>query len=416
VGTIANAVQEPYTLVLRAEWAGLIGLDWARPLGEWQDRRLVELPMGLSRHTVRFIEIGGQLFALKELPQRAAQRDYDVLRRLEELGASAVGPVGIVTRAGDPAAETGAILITSYAEYSFSYRELVSGEGFGPRRAQLLDAFAFLLVELHMLGCFWGDCSLSNVLYRYDAGAIQPIMVDAETAELHPRLSDGQRRYDIEIMVENVAAEMMDIAASKGFDVDAADYRLGEDIAKRYASLWNELAAEQRLPADSAQYKINERIRRLNDLGFEVEEFRVVPEAGRDQDGRQIHLQLKVADRNYHSNRLRELTGVQASENQARQILSDLRYYQMTRAGESATGKALSAARWRVEEFEPWLRRLAARLPEGQDPVQAYCDLLHHRYMLSLVGGHDVGTEAAFQRWLREGRPGYPLPEESTPV
>jgi Domain of unknown function (DUF4032) len=412
VSTIANGVTEPYALVLRAEWPGLIGLDWARPLGQWRDRRLVELPMGLSRHTVRFIEVSGQLFALKELPGRPARHEYDALRRLEELGASAVRPVGIVTRAGDPTADTGAVLITSYAEYSFSYRELISGEGFGPRRPQLLDAFAFLLVELHMLGCFWGDCSLSNTLYRYDAGAIEPIMVDAETAEIHPQLSDGQRRYDIDIMVENVAAEMMDIAASKGADIDDADYTLGEDISRRYTSLWNELAAEQRLPADSAQYRINERIRRLNDLGFEVEEFKVVPApGGGDGDGRQIQLQLKVADRSYHANRLRELTGVEASENQARQILSDLSYHQMRHGGgASVTGKALSAARWRVEEFEPWLRRLSEHLPEGHDPVQAYTDVLHHRYMLSLAAGHDVGTEAAFQRWLQEGQPGYPLP------
>src|SRR5207302_1286610 len=101
-------------------------------------------------------------------------------------------------------------------------------------------------------------------------------------------------------------------------------------------------------------------------------------------------LQLKVADRNYHSHRLHDLTGVEASENQARQILSDLRYYQMRHTGTSATGKALSAARWRVEEFEPWLRRLAANLPEDHDPVQAYTDVLHHRYMLSLAAGHDV--------------------------
>jgi hypothetical protein len=415
-------MREPYTLVLRAEWPGLIGLDWARPIGEWRDAKLVDLPRGISRHTVVFIDVGGMLFALKELPQRPARRDYDGLRRLEELGGSAVRPVGLVTRAGDPDAETAAVLITRYADYSFSYRELLAGPGprggedaatFGRRRGQLLDALAFLMVELHMLGCYWGDCSLSNALYRYDAGSIEPIMVDAETAELHDRLSDGQRRQDVSIMVENVAAEMMDIAASKGLDVDAADWGLGEDIARRYEGLWGELAAEQRLPADSAQYRINERIRRLNDIGFEVEEINVVPEVDGAGDGRQRHLQLQlvVADRNFHVHRLRELTGVDASENQARQILSDLRYYQMQHGGSSPTGKALSAARWRVQEFEPWLRRLSGNLPPGRDPVQAYCDVLHHRYMLSLAAGHDVGTEAAFERWLSEGRPGYPLPD-----
>ena len=49
----------------------------------------------------------------------------------------------------------------------------------------MLDAFAGLLVELHLSSCFWGDCNLSNVLYRFDAEAIDTIMVDAETAETY---------------------------------------------------------------------------------------------------------------------------------------------------------------------------------------------------------------------------------------
>ena len=397
----------PYTLALRPQWPALIDFDWARPLAEWQDDRLVDLPRGISRHTVRFVEVEDSLFALKELPQHAANRDYAGLRRLEELGASAVRAVGLVERPGDHQAETGAVLITRYADYSFSYRELLSGGGFGERRTQLLDAFAFLLVELHLLGCFWGDCSLSNTLYRYDADAIETLLVDAETTELHDELSSGQRMHDLEIMAMNVAGEMADIAAGRGLEVDDADLALGEDIERRYQGLWRELAAEQRLPADAAQYQVTERVQRLNDLGFEVEDITVVPHPERGH----IHLQLKVADRHFHTHRLRALTGVETSENQARQILSDLRYYEMRHgAGRSPTGKALTAVRWRVEEFEPWLRRLARHLPAGSDPVQAYCDVLYHRYVMSVGAGHDVGTEAAFQTWLREGRPGYPLP------
>ncbi|MFZ0215036.1 MAG: DUF4032 domain-containing protein, partial [Candidatus Dormiibacterota bacterium] len=358
----------PYTLALRPQWPALIDFDWARPLGEWRDDRLVDLPRGISRHTVRFIEVADALFALKELPQRPAHRDYAGLRRLEELGASAVRAVGLVQRQGDEQAETGAVLITRYADYSFSFRELLSGEGFGARRTQLLDAFAFLLVELHLLGCFWGDCSLSNTLYRYDAGSIETMLVDAETAELHDELSSGQRYHDLETMELNVGGEMADIAASRGLEVEDADLALGEDITRRYEALWRELATEQRLPADAAQYQVTERVQRLNELGFEVEDLTVVPHPERGH----IHLRLKVADRHFHTNRLRALTGVETSENQARQILSDLRYYEMRHGGgRSSTGKALSAVRWRVDEFEPWLRRLAEHLPEGADPVQA---------------------------------------------
>ena len=400
---------EAYSLTLRPEYPALLELDWSRSIVEWDEERFVELPRGISRHEVRFLALEGATFALKELPARAAQRDYGGLRRLDELGGPAVRPVGLVVRRNvDPGSERAAVLATRYADYSFSYRELLAGSGFGDRREQLLDAFAFLLVELHLLGCFWGDCSLSNVLYRYDAGSIEALLVDAETAELHPRLSDGQRLHDLAIMVDNVSGEMADIAASQGFDLERADLGLGEDIERRYQGLWREVAVQDTIPADR-HYLITERIGRLNELGFEVEEVEVGPRP----EGNSIRLRIKIADRNFHRNRLRELTGVDASENQARMVLADLRYHQSRQPTDrTESGKALATVRWRVEEFQPWLRRLGEHILPGADPVQAYCDLLHHRYMVSLEAGRDVGTEAAFQSWLQRGMPGYPLPVE----
>jgi hypothetical protein len=139
--------------------------------------------------------------------------------------------LGLVVRPPlDPHSEQSAALITRYVEHSFSYRELLSGPGFGPRRIQLLDVFAGLLAELHLLGCYWGDCSFSNVLYRYDAGAIEVTLVDAETSEIHPELSDGQRRQDIEIMIENAGAEMVDIAASHDVGGQKSDQALQIDF------------------------------------------------------------------------------------------------------------------------------------------------------------------------------------------
>ncbi len=91
----------------------------------------------------------------------------------------------------------------------------------------MLDAFASLLVELHTIGCFWGDCSLSNTLYRFDAETIETIMVDAETASMVDTLSDGQREEDLEIMIVNVAGGMADIAAERDTDIDHADLALG---------------------------------------------------------------------------------------------------------------------------------------------------------------------------------------------
>jgi hypothetical protein len=268
----------------------------------------------------------------------------------------------------------------------------------------MLNAFAELLVEMHLLGCYWGDCSLSNVLYRYDANAIEVTMVDAETSEIHPSLTDGQRESDIEIMITNVAGGMSDIAASHGIDLDKADIALGEDITARYRTLWNEVN-EAPLVGPDERYLITERINRLNGLGFEVADVELVPEA----DGHRLRIQLKVAGRNYHSHRLRELTGVDAAENQARQILSDLHYFEASRDTQTATQKPVTAVRWRVEVFEPFLARLQAlKDRRTDDPVQAYTDFLHHRYLMSTDSGRDVPNEEAYARWLAAGQPGYP--------
>ncbi|GIU92478.1 MAG: LPS kinase [Acidimicrobiia bacterium] len=366
---------------------------------------MIDLPKGISRHEVRFLRYPQAIYVVKELPTAAARRDYGVLRIVESFDGPAVRPVGLVEdRCPDPGAEESAALITLYEPFSFSYREMLQGPGFGSRRVQMLDAFAYLLVELHLNGVFWGDCSLSNVLYRFDAEAIETIMVDAETARHYPEgLTDGQRAEDIEIMVVNVAGGMADIAAAHGRDLDEADLHLGEDIADRYRTLWDELTREDVI-ATSERYRIEERIARLNQLGFTVDEVDLLPTGNGDR----LRVKLKVAGRNFHSSRLKELTGVEALEQQARQILTDLYYFQATHDGDTPTGKAVAAVRWRVEAFEPYVARLA-EMPDVADPIQAFCDVLHHRFVLSQRAGHDVGTAAAFEDWVASGKPGYPV-------
>jgi hypothetical protein len=393
-------------ILVRAEHPDFLDLPWEQSLTEWNLGSRLLLPKGISRHEVQFYGLPEGIYAIKELPLAAARREWEMLRGLEEAGASAVRPVGFVERPWvDPGSEHAAAVITGYLHHAFSYRELVSGWGFGERRNQMLDAFAGLLVELHLIGCFWGDCSLSNVLYRYDAGAIEVTMVDAETAQMHETLTPGQRTEDLEIMVVNVAGGMADIAAEQGADLDDADLHLGEDIARRYESLWAELTSRVVIARDE-QYRVTERIARMNELGFEVVDLELVPFG----DGHHVRMEVTVGGRTFHSRRLRELTGVDASENQARQILSDLRAYEARTALEAPSRRQLSAILWRIEQFEPTLERIRL-LPERHtsDPVQAYCDMLHHRYVVSAAAGRDLPTDEAFEDWVAAGQPGYPL-------
>lgn len=396
----------PPSITIRAGNPDFVEYPWEEPLATWDIPQLVDLPKGISRHTVRFVDTGGRIYVIKELPERAARNDYEVLRDLEGSSAPAVVPAGIVTgRTADRHAEESAALITRYESFSFSYRELLAGAGFGGNRTRMLDAFAYLLVQLHLTDCFWGDCSLSNVLYRWDADAIRTIMVDAETASIHPQgLSDGRREEDVAIMIENVAGGMADIAGLAGRSLDEADLMMGEEIAERYRDIWRELRQDEVIPAGE-RYRIAERIERINALGFDVEEVDLVPVTG----GSELRFHLSVGGRTFHRQRLRDLTGVEALENQARQILTDLFYYQARHDGANPALKNVSAVRWRASEFEPTIIRLRS-IDGVSDPVQAYCDLLYHRYVMATEQGRDVPTSEALENWIAAGRPGYPPP------
>jgi hypothetical protein len=407
-----NLRMPDYLISVRTGHPDFLDLPWERSIVDWDTARLLDLPKGISRHEVRFLGYDEGIYVVKELPTRPAKNDYDVLRALEDQQAPAVTAVGLVEgRSGDLHEEASAALITRYVDFSFSYHELLEGPGFGRRRRQMLAAFASLLVELHLAGCFWGDCSLSNVLYRYDAMAIEAIMVDAETAAMHPTLSDGQRTEDLEIMVVNVAGGMSNIAAMQGVDIDHADLALGEEIAEWYRWLWSEASDEMVIGVDE-RYKITERIGRLNEIGFTVDHIDLVPTG----DGSKLRMRPVVGGRVYNANRLRELAGVDASERQARQILGDLHHYRARSEIASPGSSVLSAIQWRVNVLEPMLERLRDVNPQG-DPIQGYCDLLHFRYMISVDAGYDIDTETAFGLWLEAGRPGFPTePDVAPPV
>lgn len=394
-------------LTVRAGNPDFLDLPWETPLERWPTERFVDLPQGISRHSVRFLRYPQGIYAIKELPLRAASTEYGVLRALERLAAPAVRPAGLVAgRNTDPHAEWSAALITFFASFAFPYRHLVTGPGLGPRRGQLLDAFARLLVQLHLAGCFWGDCSLSNVLYRWDAEAIQPIMVDAETSQVHDELTEGQRNEDLEIMVGNVAGGMADIAASRGAALDDADLRFGEDVANRYRILWDELTKVEEVPAEE-RHRIGDRIQRLGELGFDVDELVLKPTA----EGHRVSLRVRVGGRRFHARRLKDLTGIDALESQARQILADLQYYLLARGitpGEQGTRAGVAG--WRAQEFEPTIDRLTHE-DEILDPVQAYCDLLHFRFTVFEPKGKRAAIGEVLEAWLEAGRPGYPLPD-----
>jgi hypothetical protein len=384
---------------LRVTSPGLVALPWDLPLAEWDATEvpLRDLPVGPSRHLVRFVETDGRLWALKELPERVATREYAVLRDLEAMGLPAVRAVGLVVQPGGAAGlESNAILLTRYLDRSWQYRRLfLRLPPDRPRqRARLLDAMAVLLVELHRHGVFWGDCSLANTLFSRDGQQLQAWLVDAETSAVHGELSDGQRRYDLAILVENVAGGMVDIALRLEQPPEVVDTLIEEatQVADRYTALWDALHAVPET-SFSQRHEIEARIRTLHDLGFAVDEVRLEPAGAADR----LRIHAVVAERRYHALELAALTGLQAGEGQAVVLLGDLRAHQalmQQRAGR-AVDDTVAARSWLHERFEPGAERAHAALKGAGDPVQAFCDLLEVRWLLSEEAGRDIGEEEA---------------------
>ncbi|MDF2829941.1 MAG: Lipopolysaccharide kinase (Kdo/WaaP) family, partial [Mycobacterium sp.] len=281
-------------LRLRAPTAGLLSLPWDRPLEQWlvPDVPLRDFAVGPSRHLVKFVEVDGQVWAVKDMPGRIAAKEYDVLRRLEDMGLPAVRPAGLVLQ---PEFDT-AILVTRYLEGSWQYRRLFMRlpPEEPKHRARLLDAMAGLLVELHRHGMFWGDCSLANTLFSRDGQLLQAWLVDAETSEVHPSLSRGQRQYDLDIAVENVAMGMVDLAARLDTSEELQDTLIGEaeQVRLRYEELWSILHSEPVFGFND-RYRVEGIIRRLNDLGFAVDELSLQPDSA---DPSRMHVRFAVGD------------------------------------------------------------------------------------------------------------------------
>jgi tRNA A-37 threonylcarbamoyl transferase component Bud32 len=388
-----------FQLVARTGHPSFLDLPWDEPLEQWTSPRLVNLIRGISRHVVRFVEYDGALYAIKELPERPARREWTLLRRLEGLELPVVEAVGIVTnRDGDH----DAALITRHLEFSLPYRALFGAEGIPDLRTHLLNALAELLARIHLRGFFWGDCSLSNALFRRDAGALSAYLVDAETGELHGTLSAGQRGYDLDIAQQNIVGELLDVDAQVGLPADLDPDETGEEVVRRYQALWSELTRVETF-GPNERFKVDERLHGLNELGFDVEEIQLEAADG----GYLLRLDPKVVEPGHHRHRLLRLTGLDAQERQARRMLNDLARFR--EAEERRQNRKLSesviASRWRQEVFEPTVDAVPEELQGRLPAAEVFHQVLEHRWFLSERAGKDVGIDEAVRSYIQSELP-----------
>lgn len=388
--------------------AGLLPLPWDTPLEDWVDDHLLEVAhRGISRHVVRFVEVDGLVFALKEIDERLARREYRLLGELEAMGMPAVSVLGVcVERPPVDGVPQDAVLVTRFLDYSMSYRYVFShGHTTGPTD-QLVDAMVELLVRLHLAGLFWGDCSLSNTLFRPDAGTVAAYLVDAETAELHDALSDGQRGFDISYAAERVGGELFDLQAGGLLPVDVDPVAIAAELPRRYEALWDELTREEVFQPDEQRYRVAERVERLNGLGFDVDELELVT----TDDGTRLRVHTQVAETGRHRDQLFALTGLRATENQARRMLNDVVSYRgyLEQRESRVVPETVAAHRWRSEVYDRVMAMVPGELADRLAPPEVFHEILEHRWFLSENAGKDVGTTAAARSYVAKILPGTP--------
>jgi Domain of unknown function (DUF4032)/Lipopolysaccharide kinase (Kdo/WaaP) family len=388
-----------FRVVARALDSGFLGLPWGEPLEDWTCADLVILERGIGRHVVRFVEIGGSYYALKELPPSLAEREYRLLGQLEGTSVPVVEPIGVVgdRRSASSGEELPAILITRYLEYSLPFRTVLGREVLPAPEGVLLEALAGLLVRLHLAGFFWGDCSLSNSLFRRDAGALAAYLVDVETGEMHERLSDGQRRHDLEIAYENLSFEFFDVAAEFGWPEDRDPAGLAEQVLAGYERLWSDLTEVEIFGLDEAS-RLEARLHDLHELGFEVEEIELVKTEGEYRLG----FPSARVEPGYHRRRLLRLTGLDAQENQARRLLGDIAAFRaaLERDGHVPVSDAAVAGRWLSEVFEPSVAAIPPALRGKRAAAELFHELLERRWFMSEHEGREVGMSEAIASYV----------------
>jgi hypothetical protein len=364
----------------------VVRLPWDTPLEAWSADYVVPLPRGLSRHIVRIVRLRDRTYAVKETQEEMAFREYRLLRDLQRLALPAVRPLGVVTGREDPAGEPlPCALMTEHLAFSLPYRALFAHGMSAESLPQLVDALVVLLVRLHLADFYWGDVSLSNVLFRRSAGGFAAYLVDAETGELRSTLSRQMREYDVEVGCENVFAELLDLQAGGAISSRVQGHEIVALIQKRYDDLWNELTSEEEFGADE-MWRLEQRIERLNDLGFDVDELDIVT----DFDGDRIRIQPKVVELGHHRRELQSLTGLDVEDAQARRLLNDMAsfiaHYDLGREN-----KGIAANRWLTEIFEPIMAMVPLEARGKLEPAELFHEILVHRWYLSERAGREIG-------------------------
>ena len=380
------------------EIISLYDLPWSKLLEDWPEDPGLTSMRGISRHVVRLVRTGDRdedVYAVKETVEEFSTKEYAVLRELNSRGAPCVEPLAVVTgRLDTRGNELPTALVTRYLPYSLPYRVILSGNVTPHEITTMANALALLLVKLHLLGFWWGDCSLSNALFRRDASEYSAYLVDAETGEFQNSLTDGQREHDLDIALFNVAAELEDLAIAGVLHPGMDPIRASQGVISRYSRLWKSLKEPQILdPKD--RHAVERAMRSLQDLGFAVEEVEVTM----DGDKGMLKFSPRLVAAGYHQQRLKEILGLDAEELQAKRLLASFDRYRAREAKSGFTTEVL-ARRWLTTVFDHVIEQVPLELRGRVEPAQMFHEILEHRWYLGEQAGKDLGLDFATQQYI----------------
>jgi hypothetical protein len=162
-------------------------------------------------------------------------------------------------------------------------------------------------------------------------------------------------------------------------------------VISRYEALWTELTRAEYVDPNE-WWRIDQRLQRLNDLGYDVGEVQLIDEP----NGQRLVLHTQVVEAGHHQRRLSQLTGLTVEENQARRLLNDLDSYRAVAVMPGVDVDEETVARhWLIDVFEPVTERVPPELRGRLEPAEIFHEVLVHRWFLSEAAGHDVGMDFA---------------------
>jgi hypothetical protein len=195
-----------------------------------------------------------------------------------------------------------------------------------------------------------------------------------------------------------VCGELLDLQAGELLPAGIDPFGVSEELELRYRRLWDELTQEEVFHQADQRHRIAKRIRKLNELGFDVDELELID----GPEGTRLRVRTRVAESGQCSRRLFGQTGITAEENQARRLATDIasfRAYMEQKAGRPMS-ETVAAHRWLEEVYDPVVAAIPDCLRGRLAPPEIFHEILEHRWYMSEAAGRDVGTTAAAQSYF----------------